>query len=257
MMKQISQTRITRPAQSPVDLNAGKPDPKEALFNAGLTMLFLVFGALGAWVSVAFGPHRGENLNPFDYGFVGYVRAVGTFLGWAVAGTALHFAWIYSDITKRGWRSYHDRLEAWNDAMLSAFDTAGGQETLENTNIIEIKPVLARDVLAVALCIHQEMKQDRTKREYEYPYSTRGLDRSLYLSSQGRGNQVLAGTLTGTRPEAVNAVFRQLGLVRGATPGYAGTWAPRNEGEVIELIAGNWHKLGRAYNVEEASEDDY
>lgn len=249
-MKQIQHSTLTRPALAPMDFNAGKPNPKDALFNSGLTLLFVLVAAIGAWISIVFGPRSGESALPMEYNFIGWARAIGLLMGWATAATCIRFALSYGSITEKGWTSYYNRLEDWHTISIAAFRDQGGQEVEDTLTTWELRPTLARDVLAVALCIHREMRLDRATRAYEWPYSTRGLDRSLYLSSESKGNQVLIGSLTGTRPEEVNAIFTQLGLIRGAKPGYAGAWAPRNEGEVIELVASNWNKLGKKYMVE-------
>lgn len=246
-MREITQTRLSRPATPPMNLDAGKPEAREAFFNSGLTLVFLLFAAIGAWLASLFGAHQGESLIPGDYDFIGVPRGIGFAFGWALALFAVQNAFTYSKLTRLGWVSYYRRLDDWHNMILSAYEDTGGQETLEQLSIYEINPKVPSNVLSLALAVHQRVTHSPSMRRAAY--SVRGLEGSHFLKGP-RGNLVLVGTLTGTRPEELNKLFVALGLIRDQRPGVAGEWAPSSELEVLQLITSNWPKLGRAYTGE-------
>lgn len=241
-MREITNTRLSRPASPPMNLDAGRPEAKEAFFNSGLTFLFLLFAAIGAWIASLFGAHRGESLLPGGYDFIGFPRVVGFIFGWGLAIFSAQNALTYSKLTRLGWKSYYKRLEDWHNVILNAYEVAEGQEVIEQTNIYEVNPKIPSDVLAIALSVHQRLNRPSRR----LAYSVRGLEGSHYLIGE-KGNQVLAGVITGARPEEINKLFVALGLIREQKPGSAGSWAAQSELDVIRIIVSNWPKLGRVY----------
>jgi hypothetical protein len=252
-MKNTNYTKITRLATSPMNLDSGKPQAHEVLFSSALTLLFILLSAIGAWVASLFGPRQMESLFPGDYTFIGIYRLIGVLFGISVSGFCILNAVTYSSLTRKGWISYHNRLQDWHDVTIEAYLETKGKEEMVNVNIFEVNPRVPADVLAIALCVHQKLKQGTEFRTL--PYSVRGLEGSHFLTSS-RGNMILVGIVEGTKPEELKALFVQLGLIVGASPRSAGNWVPRSEAEVIDCIVSGWGKLPAQYQVDWSFEDE-
>ena len=253
MMQETKLIKAVRPAQSPMDLNAGKPDPKEALLNSGVTALFLITATVGALIFVIFLPSRGDSIAFWEYNFIGYGKMIGLLTGLSFAIFGALNARLYSSVTKEGWASYYRRLEDWHNAMLEAFDNTGGQESVTQISSYSIDPKIPAHTLAVALAVHQALEASGNKTARGYAYSTRGLNGSQFFRTSN--GLLLAGELFGTKPEELNRLFVELGLITNQKPGYAGEWACRSIEEVMSKVLNNWYRLGKAYTVGAVRDD--
>lgn len=238
----ISRTQIiSRPAHSPMDLNAGEPSPKAALFTSGLTLLFMILAALGAWLGYLFAP---------EYGEWTFVRVVGASLGTLMALFSLLQTRLYTKITWLGWTKYYERLADWHDTMLDAYQVNDGQETYTETNLYALTCDMPHHVLVTALVIHHRLNSGASTRQL--PYSRRGLEEPLYLGIGG-SNLVRMGELLGTMPERMGSKLATLGLISGRSNNTAGEWIPQSEREVIEIFVRNWHRI----ESRSVHDDDY
>lgn len=229
------QVIYSRPATAPMDLDVGKPTPKAALLTSGLTLVFMLFAAIGAWVAYAFQPQYNE---------WNFARFTGASLGTMIALFGLVQSYLYTRITWSSWSSYNSRLDDWHETMLNAYAAVDGQETTVETNQFFLSCDMPHHVLITALVIHRKVMTTATTRQL--PYSRRGLEETLYLGANDNHNLLKVGELTGTMPERMSAKLASLGLITGRANNTAGYWIPQSTDEVIELVTRNWSKSNDA-----------
>ncbi len=224
----------TKPAHGPMDLDVGQPSPRAALLTSGLTIIFMLLAALGAWVGYLFIPQYGEWTFP---------RFTGAALGTAIAVFGLLQSSLYTRITWYGWKQYYNRLQDWHETMLNAFEATDGIETTMNTDPYALSCDVPHHVLIAALVIHQRITASEQFNGRMIPYSRKGLEQALYLSAENGSNLLKVGELLGTQPERMGNRLAALGLITGRGNQKAGHWVPNSEREIIELLARNWHRL--------------
>lgn len=230
---------ITRPAHGPMDLNAGRPNAKDALYTGGFTLISLAVGAIGALVVVW--------ALPLDvYATWSALRVIGCVFGGLVGFFGLSFAWNMGRITIEEWRDYQGRKSEWHSVQIRMYERANGLENIREYSSLELRPELARDVLALGLALHWRYVNGANARRDLH--SVRSLEESVYLDGGNRA--ILIGKLSGTAPEKVSALFAKLGWVRNRRPGYAGDWAPESFDDVINLFTRNWSKVDRSQHDE-------
>lgn len=244
MLPKQQYTLATRPADAPMDLNEGKPTPREALLTTGVNLAFLLASALGGWVAYAFAPKR--DFDSFTtWGYIGFG------LGCLIGLYCLHQAYSYGKITRQGWISYYRRLDDWHVAALDMYERAQGLETVSSISVYDYDPNVPHHVIMTALAVHRQITHEGYTGK-QAPFSVRALEGPLMIG--GSRNLVKIGELKGTKPEKMSNTMARLGLISGRKPNYAGTWVPSSEGEVIEIIARNWHKVG--FTAERGAEDE-
>lgn len=229
--RSVSQT--IRPINGAMDLNAGKPDPKHALFTAGFTFASILVIALGGLLITWSMP----NDNP--YARWNAFRVIGVSTGGLLSLFSFRYAWSMGNITINLWTGYQRRLQDWHEAELDMYLSQNGVEVTTEVSQFELTPQIAGHVLLTALAIQHQLNSGI--KTGHLPWSVRGLEDKLYLD--GSNKAVLIGEITGTRPELMSERLAQLGLVRNRKPGSAGEWGVQSYDQVFEAIAKNWSKL--------------
>lgn len=114
-------TTVSAPSGAPIDLNtAGKPDWRELGPMIGLTLILLLPAGAGGALIVANWPRYA--------GMTGW-QALWLGLGAALAiGSGLFFKTLSHELM-RAVRSYNDRVEMWNDAVLDKYIEGDGMVT--------------------------------------------------------------------------------------------------------------------------------
>lgn len=118
-------TTISAPSSAPIDLNAaGKPDWRELAPLIALTLLLLLPAGAGGALMVANWPRE----------YMTGWSALGLGLGAALAiGSSLFFKTLSHELM-RSVRSYNDRVEMWNDAVLDKYVEGTGEITAHQIN---------------------------------------------------------------------------------------------------------------------------
>lgn len=229
-------TMLTRPADSPMLLDAGKPTPREALLTTGVTLAFLAAAMLAALLVYAFTPKSSlDEWTPW-----GAIAAGGCTL---IAVYCLMQAHAYGTVTRKGWVGYYARLEEWHNAVLDSYVNLQGVETVQSIDVYSYDPSVPHHVLLTALAVHMQLTNGLgTGRQV--PFSVRALDGSLMLGSNDR-NLVRIGELNGTTPEKMANALAAVGLIRDRRNNYAGTWTANTLEDVVTTFLNNWHKVGR------------
>lgn len=224
-------TELIRPAQSAMDLDAGKPNAKDAFFSGGFTLASLLFAAIGCWLSVWSLPRQ------YDDSSLWYVA---TGFGSLLALFALRMGWRWGNMTIEEWADYQYRKQEWHEVTIEAYRALRGQERIISYGEYELNPALAHHVLLAGLAVHRSVMQSGSGRAV--PYSVRSLEEKLYIGNNA-SNTVLVGELKGTAPEKMSNTFAQLGWVRNRKDGKAGDWAPQSVDELINTFTQNWGKV--------------
>lgn len=236
MLPKQQYTLATRPADSPMNLDAGKPTPTEALLTTGVNLVFLLASALGGWIAYAFAPKR--QYDEFTtWGYIGFG------LGVLIGLYCLQQAYAYGSLTRKGWHSYYARLDEWHSATLDFYERAQGLETVSSVSVYDYDPNVPHHVLLTALAVHRRIALEGGAGR-RAAFSVRALEGPLMLGDSGSRHLVKIGELKGTKPEKMSNMMAALGLIRDRRANYAGVWVPSDEAEVIELVAKNWHKIG-------------
>jgi hypothetical protein len=138
-------------------------------------------------------------------------------------------------ITVQEWRSYQRRLQEWHEVTICAVERAGGVEHTTSYTATELSSTSLRDVLLLALLVHRNQGQRKA-------HTLTALEGEHWLTSSN-GNQHRIGDVRPGEAERIGALFAALGLVEGRDKRRAGQWVPGSEGQVIDLIEQNWHKV--------------
>jgi len=223
-----------------MDLNAGRPNAKDALYASGFTLLNLVVASIGALIFVWALPKDA-------FATWSAVRVVGCAFGGMVVFFGMGFAWHMGRITTQEWRDYQGRKSEWHTVQIAMYQRANGLEHIREYSEHELRPDLARDVLALGLALHYRYASGVQRRDL---HSVRSLEESIYIDAGNRA--ILIGKLAGTSPEKASALFAKLGWVRNRRPGHAGDWVPQSFEDVIDLFARNWSKVDRIQNDQES-----
>lgn len=222
----------TRPTSGAMDLNAGKPDAKQAALTAGVALGSIVVMSIGGLITLWSFP-----LDTFERWSV--LRLIGVCIGMVTLVTGMWFGYSLTSVTINLWNSYSIRLDDWHDLELRMYEAQQGTETVHEVSLLELQPNVASHVLLAALAIQYRLRH--TDKLDKTPWSVRGLEEKMYLD--GSNNSVLIGQLTGTRPEKMSTTLAQLGLVVNRKPGFEGEWLPQNYDDVFRIVARNWSKL--------------
>ena len=218
-----------------MDLNAGKPDPKEAAFNALFTLGAYLIAGIAALAFVWSLP---------ETDFTGYIawhltNVIGILVSGLIVFATLRYGWAMGNITVKLWHGYHSRIERWNDEVIRSYRAMHGQEITNTVSIYELDPNVPSHVLITALLVQHRLAHAANQREL--PWSTRGLADRLELTSGN--NSVLLGELGGTRPERMSMRLAELGFISNRKPGSAGNWVPQSYDDIIENYARQWSKV--------------
>lgn len=225
-------TTTVRPISGAMNLDAGSPDPKQAFFTAGFSLLSIFVAAIGALIFVWSVPQE------YDARW-SVIRVVGCATGIMVAFSAFTYAFIIGNVTVSLWQGYQRRLSDWHEIELEMYQRANGSETIRELSQLELTPDVASHVLITALAIQWRLQRGAT---YNHaPWSVRGLEEKVMLD--GGSNAILLGELNGTKPEAMSSRLAQLGLVVGRKAGFEGNWTAQSFDDVFSRVASNWHKL--------------
>lgn len=224
----------TRPISGAMDLNSGKPDAKQAALSASFTLgasLVMALGVLGfSW-----------SLPQNDFGQLTWraTNIAGLAASSFVVFFAARYAWSMGNITIVLWEDYLHRLRDWHQAELWAYTARDGVETTQAVSVYEYSADVHYQAFVTAILKHRETL--RSAQQRELPYSTRGLEHPLELSSGA--NTLVMGNLTGTQPERMSNRLAELGYVVNRKPGYAGEWQPQSYEDIIDTFAARWAKL--------------
>lgn len=222
-VRQIEVAEHIRPVQSQMELNVGRFDPPRAGQSLLLAVGVLAISTAGAGlVRATVGATDGMLLFLMWFGvqIILISESVGMIIIW---------------ITVQEWRSYQRRLQEWHEVTICAVERAGGVEHTTSYTATELSSTSLRDVLLLALLVHRNQGQRKA-------HTLTALEGEHWLTSSN-GNQHRIGDVRPGEAERIGALFAALGLVEGRDKRRAGQWVPGSEGQVIDLIEQNWHKV--------------
>lgn len=238
-MRVVTATEVSRPVRSPMDLDVGRINPREALAVAVLSLSGLFVGTLGAllaWLVLpagALGYSSWSGVSDGLYGSAWSGWRVAFFLfGAFVAVLGVGLGVTLVQLTYQDWIEYRQRLNAWHAAALRAYDAQDGKETERTLTLTDLSPALPLHMLAVALSAHRRVVQGANN-----PFSVRMLEGPVFLGG------VRLGDLSPSAAEQASKNLAALGLVKGRGPRAAGEWAAQSEGDVISALVDNWKKI--------------
>jgi hypothetical protein len=238
-MRGTTQTQLTKPATTPVNLDTGKPEIFD-LIKIGLSGASCILAsALGLWVAAAFGSHT-----PFEAifsfaqpgtEFIGWWRVIGWFAGWALGVTFWLFGYgfysTFADMVAE-YRAWRMRVDQWNDAALAAYNAQGGVETEQTYTEWEMQADNLQHVLLTAIGLHNRIQSGKT-------FSINGLyNDGLILWGD---HQRKFGTFaTAHQARLMLDRLAELKVIEGRSESVAGRWLPETLDETIETIERNW-----------------
>lgn len=222
-------TELYRPATGPMDLDAGKPNAKDAFWSALFTLVSLLFSAIGCWLAVWSIPDV----------FANKLWYILTAFGALLALFGLRFAWSMGNATIIEWEAYQIRKNQWHEVQLQAYRELKGIEVVRTYSEFELSPKYASHVLLAGLAVHYNMANSRSNGR-SVPYSVRSLQEKLYI---GSNHTILIGELKGTNPEQMSKLFADLGWIKNRRGGASGDWVPKTLDELVSSFLNNWTKL--------------
>lgn len=223
-MRGMSISETVRPVEPKMNLDVGRLNPREAVQLLGLTvgaLCVVPFAALLAWVAW-----------PDVYGSWSAVRLMFAVFGLVLAALAFLVACVVYYLMIVDWFDYRTRLADWHNAALVAIESTGGVERHTDITEWELSPSVALHVLAAALSVHRRVAEGVAT-----PWAVRKLEGPLMV-----GGVRLLDVSSSAAVDLANN-FATLGLVAGRGDRKAGEWVPKNETEVVELVAQNWRKV--------------
>lgn len=232
--REYSQT--VSPANGPMNLDAGKPTPQEAMQSGLVSIAFLGVSSVGLLVVYGFAPSDPV----FSYGGrfqVPLWRLLGMLIGTLFSCFSWRFAYAYARMSLTLWDSYVMRLDKWDTLQRRLFAEQGGLNIQTKVSIYTISVQSPKDVAISAMLIHRELaNQNRAI------LTVRGIeDRNgkLYMR-RSNGSQLLMGEIGGTMPEKLLNRFATLGLIEGRKERHSGVWVPRTELEAFNMVVDRW-----------------
>ena len=230
-MRVVTASETSRPVRSPMDLDVGRINPREALGIAVLTISSLFVGTLGALLAWA--------VIPSDA--LGSMLGMSSWSGWRVtfflfgSGVAIIGAGLavtLLQLTYQDWVEYRERLNSWHAAALAAYAAQDGKETERTMTLSDLSPALPLHMLAVALSAHRRVIQGTSN-----PFSVRSLEGPVFLGG------VRMGDLSASAAEQASKNLAALGLIKGRGPRQAGEWVAQSENDVVGMLVDNWKKV--------------
>jgi hypothetical protein len=238
MFERREYKQTVSPAVGPMNLDAGKPTPQEALHTGGVTLAFLFVGAIGLFALRLFSLSSFETwANAPSWKWIGHVVII------AYVCFALAFAVAYARMSLRLWGHYVMRVEEWHDAQLEAFRLQGGLQIEQAWTYEQILHFNMRDAAFMAIKIHRDVQNGNTQ-----SLTVRGLEGSTgaqYIIADSHKRQY-AGKIEGTVSEKLLDTYARLGLIEGRKERQSGRWVPQSEQEAFDMVVKRWqHKFGR------------
>jgi hypothetical protein len=221
-MRATQTTENKKPVEPRMNLDVGKLTIREAteLGILSVTALFVAsIGGVMGWAAVG---HLGGGL----------IWAWVWILGNAIGLVAFALGGVVCWLTVRSWLRYEDRLQEWHEVSIDAFIGADGMEVSTQHTEWELTTNTPRDVLLVALAIHQRVQAGEGN-----AHTVRELSGAQWIGG------VRLGDVTGAQAERMSRALGQLGLVKDKAPRRAGTWAAGSADDVIARVVGGWSKV--------------
>jgi hypothetical protein len=220
MLNGTTLSQTSRPAQPPIDLESGRPEPHAVALLGGAVVVALFVAMVGGIVVV---------LSYDKYEMTGVRWVLALFGGGlALAGGAI--GWTLARVLVGGWRAHQCRVDEWHNAALDAYDAAQGQVVEQSLTEWSLSCEQPRDVLLAALAI-----QAAAARGMDRPWSVRKLAGSLYLGDNS-SRSILLGELAPSEAERMAAMLERIGLIRGRAERSAGQWSARTADEVVDKV---------------------
>jgi hypothetical protein len=227
MLSGRSSSKMTAPAAPPMNLDSGKPTPRDAITTGGVTLACWAAAALGAWIAVAFGPRGYEAL-----GDIGIGRGIGLSLGALMALTGLWIGADFARLSRRGWVSYQDRLEEWHAVTANAWEAQGGQIVEEHSNEWELRADKPDEVLWFITAMHRAAHEG-----HDAPWALRRVcDEGVWI-----GNRKIAINTNQARLMVDN--LATMGLITGRTERHPGRWVPQTLEDAVTIFERNGKKV--------------
>jgi hypothetical protein len=227
MLTGRSSYKATAPATPPMSLDSGKPTPRDALLTGGVTLACWLGAALGAWVSVAFGPHGYEG-----FGDIGLGRSIGAALGGLMTLTGLWIGTDFARLSRRGWVSYQNRLEEWHDIVAASWEAQGGQMVEEASNEWELRADKPDEVWYFITAMHRAAMEGR-----DAPWALRRVtEEGVWM-----GNRKIGINTNQARLMVDN--LTTMGLITGRTERHPGQWVPATLDDAVTLYERNAKKV--------------
>lgn len=224
-----------KPAQSPINLDQGKPTTRSALETSGITLLFILCANLCLGVAFLLFPKDFETYDTPSKIFL-VLRVIFSLSALYGSIVCVGYSRHIFTLTLNSWRSFYARLEEWDQRVANAFEAQQGLEVTRVVNEREISPTVLKDIIVAAILMHYYVK------ELDYDPSIRKMEQ-LYAYSNDRIVRLKVAEMLGTTPEKVKRAFIALGLIEGSKPGYSGYWVAESERDVIDLIVRNAGKI--------------
>ena len=231
-MRVVNASEVSRPVRSPMDLDVGRINPREALGIALLTISSLFVATLGGILAWAVIPSGALGTSLVDMSSWSGWRVAFFLFGTGVAVIGGGLAVTLLQLTYQDWTEYRERLNAWHSVAIKAYIAQDGKETERTMTVSDLSPALPLHMLAVALSAHRRVIQGTSG-----AFSVRALEGPVFLGG------VRLGDLSPSAAEQASKNLAALGLIKGRGPRQSGEWVPQSESEIVNLLVDNWKKV--------------
>lgn len=214
-------TQTARPLAPPIDLEAGKPEPRAVLLLGGVIVAALLLAGLGGLICAWSLPEYGQPTG---------LQSFGAVLGGVLCVASLVVAGALAWVVVGGWLGHQRRVGDWHAAALEAYAAQGGQEVAQSYTEWSLRADQPRDVLLAALWCWWRVQHGDSA-----PWSVRSLTSGPLFFGDDQ-HQRLIGEVSKPDAEKLGAVLAELGFIQGRKEGSAGRWVETDPRRIFEKV---------------------